>query len=93
MTNEKPYDPHLVATRFPAKVVRRNTNTAEPVLSDHPCQAIIFHEDRREPGGGYRARCGKRDKDKPMAFRGEDWCCGKHRQTVEEQGSEASRKR
>lgn len=26
--------------------------------------------------------CGKPDSDKPMAFRGEDWCCDRHRKFI-----------
>lgn len=30
--------------------------------------------------------CGKVDAEKPMCFRGEDWCCENHRKLVEVQG-------
>ena len=33
--------------------------------------------------------CGVRDKDKPMIFRGTDWCSEWHRQMVEEQRRKA----
>lgn len=52
----------------------------------HPCRAII--------GMPETYRCGRKDQDKPMCFRGTDWCCEDHRKLVVRQaGMEAESER
>lgn len=36
--------------------------------------------------------CNKPDSEKPMAFRGEEWCCEKHRQLVVQEKADAEEK-
>lgn len=47
----------------------------------HPCLAWLVGSQ------SYLGRlCGVVDKDKPMAFRGEDWCSENHRKLIVQQG-------
>lgn len=51
----------------------------------HPCAAVLTREQSGRGGPAPLSRCGKRDDEKPMAFRGENWCCENHRKLYEEQ--------
>jgi hypothetical protein len=56
-------------------------------MSEHPCQAVV---EKRHNGIGGRwsgdVVCGKTDTEKPMTFRGTDWCCDDHWKLVLAQG-------
>lgn len=63
------------------------TDQNGPALAgyDHPCLAVVAVGTLT---GLPPLTCGKVDKDKPMCFRGEDWCCDNHRKLVAAQRGE-----
>lgn len=49
-------------------------------MSEHPCQALLWVGLDCSLNG--RALCGRTDPEKPMTFKGTDWCCENHRKLV-----------
>lgn len=56
-------------------------------MTDHPCLAVIGWWRRLDDPPGLVSVpgdiCGRLDAEKPMAFRGEDWCCKNHHDLVD----------
>ena len=54
------------------------------MMEGHPCKAVLTRGKGGDSWTGPEAHrmCGKKDPEKPMVFRGTDWCCDNHRKLV-----------